>query len=180
MPTPARGPQTTPPDESLVHRKMTRPSAAAPHSVAPSRLAELSSVASSGVALFIARRAALGFLRRRIHAIARSRALRLDGRATRERAKQRRTLRFSPTTLPRPSRPKGAPLPLQPRSSPLHAHPLARSASRCPSALVVGCSVGAADTRTWASVGSHGTFPATSVGTCRLVRRRMFGLGCAN
>ena len=37
----------------------------------------------------------------------------------------------------------------------------------------------AADTRSWASVGSHGTFPATSVGTC-LVRRRMFGLGCAN
>ncbi len=56
----------------------------------------MSSAVSSIVAFFIARRAALGFPRRRIHAIARSRALRLDGRAAGESAVQRRTLRFTP------------------------------------------------------------------------------------
>ncbi len=61
---------------------------------------------------------------------ARSRALRLDGRATAGSAAPQRTL-ILPNHVSEPSRPKGAPLPLQPRSSPPHAHPLARSSSQC-------------------------------------------------
>jgi hypothetical protein len=164
MPTPARGPQTTPPDEGPNNHHDTRPPPRRHTPLHPRQGVELSSVVCSIVAFFIARRAAIVSLWRRPHSIARSRALRLDGRATRERAVQHRTLRSSPSTLPRPSRPKEA--------------PLASSASRAlllpPSAVqrFVVCvlpvrfrilSLLQLEQEHWASVGSHGTFPVTSV-----------------
>jgi hypothetical protein len=119
MPTPARGPQTTLLDEGPNNHHDTPPSAAAPHSVEPRRLAELSSAVCSIVVFFIARRAALGFLRRRPHAIARSCALRLDGRATRDREKATSHISGSRQTRSRGRRGRREPrlLPPQPCSA---------------------------------------------------------------
>ncbi len=110
------------------------------------------------------------------HAIARSRALRLDGRATRERAKQHRTLRrFSPSTLPRPSRPKGAPLAA---SAAVHFSspraPFSGSSSACfRSASAFGrcCSSSKNIGHPWARMAPS---PATSV-----ARAASFDVGCS-
>jgi hypothetical protein len=105
--------------------------------------------------------AAVSFLRRRIRAIARSRALRLGDRATRERAKQHRTLRFSPSTLRRPPRPKGASRPLQPCSALLCMSTAHRVVVSALPVRVRIWSLQPGAERTWASVGSHGTSPAS-------------------
>jgi hypothetical protein len=122
MPTPARGPQTTPPDEGRSSRLP-----------APRTPRHRSFTCSTTY----------------------------DGRALGNAQSSIAHLRFSPTTLPRPSRPKGASRRPQPCSALLHerrspGRRLGASGSR--PHLVV-----AAGSRTWASVGSHGTSPATSV-----------------
>jgi hypothetical protein len=119
--------------------------------------------------------ASLSFLRRRIHAIAGSRALRLDGRATRERAKQHRTSPVLAKHVAEAVEAEGS---------------LASSAAvQCPplhERRSPGRRLGASCSRRWSrqqNMGIRGLpwhVPCHVRCKCCLVRRRMLGLGCVS